>query len=112
MSNSSSLSQLAQALSDVQATNSRLEKRRILVEHLKSLTDDALPLAVTYLTGRPFSRADGRRLSIGGSALSTALLAARPDRTADDLSAAWLKHSDAGDTAADLWRSEEHTSEL
>src|SRR5690242_11600649 len=98
------LKQLARTLQAAGATRSRLEKRRILVEYLTGLPDDALPLGATYLCSRPFPRSDPRTLAVGGAAFSQALLVAMPGLTADDLRGAWLRHSDAGDAAADLWQ--------
>ncbi|MCA1595805.1 MAG: hypothetical protein LC772_05220, partial [Chloroflexi bacterium] len=76
-----SLDRFAEVLEAARATGSRLEKRRILRDYLLSIPDSALALAVTYLTGRPFPRSSNRKLSAGGAALSTALLAARPGLT-------------------------------
>src|SRR5438045_7923338 len=100
----SSLKQFASVLEAASATRSRLEKRRILSEFLRSLPDEVLPLAVTYLCGRAFPRCDSRTLSAGGAAFSAAILQANPEKTPEDLHQAWLRHSDGGDTAADLWQ--------
>lgn len=99
-----SLERLAAVMASVEGTRSRLEKRRILVGYLHSLPEETLAPAATFLTGHPFPRADSRKLSIGGATLSRALLAARPGLTTGDLEAAWLRHSDAGDTAAAVWQ--------
>lgn len=101
---SDSLERFAAVLASVEATRSRLEKRRILVEYLGSLPEEALAPAVTFLSGRPFPRADSRKLSLGGTTLSRALLAASPGLTPEELEAAWLRYSDAGDAAAEVWR--------
>jgi DNA ligase-1 len=98
-----SLDALASTLEALRATRSRLQKRRLLVDYLGSLADEALPLAVTYLGGRPFPRGDGRTLSVGGATLEAALRAARPELTDATVAAAWRRHADAGDTAAELW---------
>jgi DNA ligase-1 len=98
-----SLDALADMLEALRATRSRLEKRRLLVDYLRALPDEALPLAVTYLGGRPFPRGDGRTLSVGGATLDAALRAARPDLTDEAVTAAWRRHADAGDVAAELW---------
>jgi DNA ligase-1 len=98
-----SLDDLAQVLEALGATRSRLEKRRLLVDYLGALADEAIPLAVTYLSGRPFPRGDGRTLSVGGATLDAALRAARPDLTDETVVAAWRRHADASDTAAELW---------
>src|SRR5262245_21052518 len=100
-----SLDALAQVLEALRGTRSRLEKRRLLVDYLRALPDDALPLAVTYLGGRPFPRGEGRTLSVGGATLEAALRAARPELTDEAVIAAWRRHADAGDVAADLWSS-------
>jgi DNA ligase-1 len=98
-----SLDALAELLEALRTTRSRLEKRRLLVHYLRALPDEALPLAVTYLGGRPFPRGAGRTLSVGGATLEAALRAARPELTDERVAAAWRRHADAGDTAAELW---------
>ena len=98
-----SLDALAQVLEALRATRARLEKRRLLVGYLQALPDAALPLAVTYLGGRPFPRGDGRTLAVGGATLEAALRAARPELTDAMVTAAWRRHADAGDAAAELW---------
>jgi ATP-dependent DNA ligase I len=98
-----SLDALAEVLEALRATRSRLEKRRLLVDYLQALPDEALPLAVTYLGGRPFARGDGRTLSVGGATLDAALRAARPELSDEQVTSAWRRHADAGDAAADLW---------
>ena len=103
MSTPDSLDALAQVLEALRATRARLEKRRLLVDYLQALPDAALPLAVTYLGGRPFPRGDGRTLSVGGATLEAALRAARPELTDETVTAAWRRHADAGDAAAELW---------
>jgi DNA ligase 1 len=98
-----SIETLAEVLEALRATRSRLEKRRLLVAYLAALPDDALPLAVTYLGGRPFPRGDGRALSVGGATLDAALRAAQLELTDETVTAAWRRHADAGDAAAELW---------
>jgi len=41
---------------------------------------------------------------VGGTALSEALLRARLDLTPQALNASWLRHSHAGDAAAEAWQ--------
>jgi DNA ligase 1 len=98
-----SLDALASVLEALRATRARLEKRRRLVDYLRALPDETLPLAVTFLGGRPFPRGDGRTLSVGGATLIAALRAARPGLTEEAIAAAWRRHADASDTAAELW---------
>src|SRR5262245_2873753 len=88
-----SLDALADVLEALRATRSRLEKRRLLVDYLRALPDEALPLGVTYLGGRPFPRGDGRTLSVGGATLDAALRAARPEITDETVAGAWRHHA-------------------
>src|SRR5262249_5422709 len=75
----------------------------LLVAYLAALPDEALPLAITYLGGRPFPRGDGRALSVGGATLDAALRAGRPELADPAISAAWRRHADPSDAAAELW---------
>src|SRR5687768_16024664 len=109
--NPDSLARRAEVLAGVQATTKRLEKRRILVDYLRSLDDDMLPHGARFLCGRPFARSDPRKLSVGGAAFSAALMNAHRSLTGEELHATWLRHSDAGDAAWDVWRGEEPTGE-
>jgi DNA ligase-1 len=97
------LDALAEVLETLRGTRSRLEKRRLLVDYLRALPEEALPLGVTYLGGRPFPRGDGRTLAVGRAVFTAALRAARPQLTDAALTAAWRRHADAGDAAADVW---------
>jgi DNA ligase-1 len=97
------LAGLARAARDLQSTTKRLEKRAILADYLRGLPDAALPLGVTYLSGRPFPRHQNRRLSIGGAVFNAAVLSARPGLTEAALYDAWLRHSDASDVAHEVW---------
>ena len=106
-SNPDSLSRLAAVLAEVGGTTKRLEKRRVLVDYLKSLPETELAHAARFLCGRPFARSDSRSLSIGGAVFSAALMNAHPSLTGDELNAAWLRHSDPGDTAWDVWQGEQ-----
>jgi DNA ligase 1 len=85
-----------------QGTRSRLEKRRLLVEYLRPLDSDDLGLAVTYLLGRPFARADKRNLAVGGATLTAALQEALPGLEPGTVSAAWRRHRDASEMAAEV----------
>jgi DNA ligase-1 len=97
-----SIEALAEVFQAAQVTRSRVSKRGLLVQYLRGLDDDDLPLALTYLLGRPFPRADKRRLAVGGATLAAALAEAFPDLAAGLLSDAWLRHRDASDMAAEV----------
>ncbi|HVQ75908.1 MAG TPA: ATP-dependent DNA ligase [Candidatus Binatia bacterium] len=93
---------LAEVFRAVEGTRSRLEKRRILVEYLGALSDADLGHAVTFLLGRPFPRAEKRRISVGGATLVAALAELLPGLDPEAVSGAWRRHGDASDMAADI----------
>jgi ATP-dependent DNA ligase I len=84
----------------VAATSSKLRKRDLLAAYLRDLPEADLPVAATFFAGRPLA-GTGDTLGLGWAQLSAAVQAAAG---ADDgaLGAAYLRHSDAGDAAADL----------
>jgi DNA ligase-1 len=90
----------ANAADVVAATRSRLGKRDHLAAYLRGLPAGDLPSATTFLAGRPLpGTAD--RLGLGGVQQAAALAAACGASEAA-MSAAWLRHSDFGDVAAEL----------
>lgn len=95
-----SFAAFARVATAVSATRSRLEKRDLLAAYLRDLPPDDLPAAATFLSGRPLPVA-GDRLGLGWVQQSQALAAAS-GADADALNAAYLRHSDFGDAAADL----------
>ncbi|MGH7368644.1 MAG: hypothetical protein ACREK9_19745, partial [Candidatus Rokuibacteriota bacterium] len=60
------LSDLAALRARVAASASRLEKRRLVAEYLRSLSPEDLPRAVTHLSGRAFPASDPRVLNVRG----------------------------------------------
>jgi DNA ligase-1 len=79
----------------------KLEKIRILSEYLRGLRGEALRLTATWFTGLPFAATENKVLQLGWALLRDALA------TASGLDAAvfhevYLKHSDLGETAAEL----------
>ncbi len=95
-----SFAEFARVAGEVSATRSRLQKRDLLAAYLRELPPGDLQVAATFLSGRPLPVA-GDRLGLGWVQQSQALAAAsRAD--ADALNAAYLRHSDFGDAAADL----------
>jgi len=84
----------------VGATRSRLAKRDTLAAYLRSLPAADLPRAATFLSGKPLPGA-ADRLGLGWVQQAAALAAASGAGDAE-MSAAWLRHSDFGDAAADL----------
>jgi DNA ligase-1 len=90
----------AAVATSVAATTSRLAKRDLLAAYLRDLPAADVPRAATFFAGRPLAGM-GDRLGLGWVQLSSALQAA--SGAGDDaLRAAYLRHSDPGDAAADL----------
>ena len=89
--------EVAQAVS---ATRSKLAKRDLLAAYLRSLADADLALAATFFSGSPLTGASDR-LGLGWVQLATALREASGVAEAA-LSAAYLRHSDIGDAAAEV----------
>src|SRR5574338_810162 len=92
--------EFAGVASAVSATSSKLRKRDLLAEYLRTLEPAALAAVATFLAGRPLPGADDR-LGLGWVQMSQALAAAS-GADAEALNAAYLRHSDFGDAAADL----------
>ena len=96
---SSAFATFAETAEAVAATTSKLRKRDLLAAYLRDLPPDDVPIAATFFAGRPLPGAD--RLGLGWVQQSQALSAATgADEAA--LHAAYLRHSDFGDAAAEL----------
>jgi DNA ligase 1 len=92
---------LASVCERLAATASKLEKRALIVEYLRSLDLENAARAALYLAGSPFAETDPRTLNIGGTLLTRAVR----DLTGADqhaMHAAYLRHGDLGSAAYDL----------
>ena len=90
----------------IAATSRTSEKVGTLAAYLRDLDADELPLAVRYLTGRPFAERDPRSTGIGWAAIAAVaqeLVGARPGA----LGAAYNDSSDLGQAVNDLFASHE-----
>ena len=79
----------------IAATSRTCEKVGTLAAYLRDLDADELPLAVRYMTGRPFAERDPRTTGIGWAAIAASaqeLVGAR----AGALGAAYNESSDLG----------------
>ncbi len=100
MIRSAPFAEFARVADEVAATTSKLAKRDALAGYLRVLPPDDLFAAVTFFAGRPLPGA-GDRLGLGWVQQSQSLgVAAQADT--DTLRAAYLRHSDFGDAAAEL----------
>jgi DNA ligase 1 len=77
----------------VAATTRTSEKTALLAEYLRSLPADELPIAVVFLTGRPFPEADQRTTGLGWSSIMAAIVALT-GASRDDLGRAYDRFSD------------------
>jgi DNA ligase 1 len=96
------LSDFCRTANDIAATTKKSEKERLLAGYLVTLDDASLERAVVFFSGAPFPHKDQRTAGVGGAALTDALVEVT-GRSRDEIWAAWSKHGDAGDTAAELF---------
>ena len=95
----------------VAATTRTSEKTGLLAEYLRTLDADELPIAVVFLTGRPFPEADQRATGIGWATIANALgLMSATDRA--DLGAAYDRHSDLSAAVGDVLERAGHAPDL
>lgn len=88
----------------IAATSRTSEKVATLAAYLQSLSPDELPLAVRFMTGRPFAERDARATGIGWAVIAaTAQELVGAERGA--LGAAYNESSDLGQAVHDLFAS-------
>jgi len=85
----------------VAATTRTSEKTGLLAEYLRSLGPEELPIAVVFLTGRPFPEADQRATGIGWATIAAAVTTIVPANRAD-LAAAYDRFSDLAAAVGDV----------
>jgi DNA ligase-1 len=91
----------AEACSRIAADSRKLEKVRLLAEYLHGLEPGVVGLAATWFSGRPFPSSQNKVLQLGWAVLRDALCGAGGiDETR--LYQIYLKHSDSGETAAEV----------
>jgi DNA ligase-1 len=85
----------------VAATTRTSEKTSLLADYVRTLDADELPIAVVFLTGRPFPEADQRATGIGWATIANAL-AKVADVGRGDLGAAYDRFSDISAAVGDV----------
>jgi DNA ligase-1 len=91
----------------VAATTRTSEKSGLLAEYLRTLTPEELPIAVVFLTGRPFPEADQRATGIGWATIANALgKVSGTDRA--ELAAAYDRFSDISAAVGDVLANADH----
>lgn len=91
----------------ISATTRTSEKVATLAEYLRTLDPGALPIAVTYLTGRPFPERDPRVIGIGWAVVA-AVAESVTDSSQGALGSAYDRSSDLGQAVGDLFRERGH----
>ena len=91
----------------IAATTRTSEKVATLADYLRSLTPNELPIAVTYMTGRPFPERDPRTTGIGWAAIAAAA-ESLVDAAPGALGASYNQSSDLGQAVSDLLESHGH----
>ncbi len=92
----------AETCAGIARTASKLEKVRLLAEYFRSLERDCVPLVTIWFTGLPFAPGENRVLQVGWALLRDALCAvAGVDE--NEFHHVYLKHSDLGETASELF---------
>jgi DNA ligase-1 len=85
----------------VASTTRTSEKTGLLADYLRTLDAEELPIAVVFLTGRPFPEADQRATGIGWATIANALgRVSGTDRS--DLAAAYDRFSDISAAVGDV----------
>ncbi len=84
----------------VAATTRTSEKTSLLADYLQTLDPDELPIAVVFLTGRPFPEADQRATGIGWATIANAL-GKVGNISRGDLGAAYDRFSDISAAVGD-----------
>src|SRR6202522_3446555 len=98
--------QFAELCQRLAETGSKLEKRALMAEYLRTLPLPEAGLAALYLAGVPFPETDGRPLNMGGAALSR-VLAELSGASQAAMHAAYLRQGDLGGAAQDLLQERE-----
>jgi DNA ligase-1 len=91
----------------IAATTRTSEKVATLADYLRSLTPTELPIAVTYMTGRPFPERDPRTTGSGWAAIAAAAQSV-VDAPPGALGASYNQSSDLGQAVGDLLESYNH----
>ncbi len=92
----------ASACLKIASNPGKLVKIEELASYLREVPAEWLPRVVVWFGGQPFASVENRVLQVGWAALRTALCAVT-GVSSDEFHQVYLRHSDLGETAADLW---------
>src|ERR1700760_2442860 len=93
--------QFAELCQRLAETGSKLRKRALMAEYLRTLPTPEAGLTALYLAGSPLPETDGRELNVGGALLSPGL-ARLSGASQSTMHAAYLRHGDLGGAAQEL----------
>ena len=92
----------AQTCEVIRGTRSKTEKCQLLAEYLKRVPLETLGSVVHWFTGRTVSPSSEKSLAVGWSLLKASIC--QVTGVSESLfQQAYLKHSDTGETAAEMW---------
>ena len=99
-----SFQRFAEISQAIGSTTKKLAKTELLAEYLTALPGDLLSSVTTWFTGLPFGPATGKTLQLGWSIIRSAVCttAGLPETRFRQV---YLKHSDTGETVADIFSS-------
>jgi DNA ligase I, ATP-dependent (dnl1) len=100
--NANAFSTFASSCDVISRLAGKLEKIRVLGEYLRGLDPDEVAIAATWFSGRPFSASQNKVLQLGWALLRDSLAEVAQIDSAQ-FHQAYLKHSDLGETAFELF---------
>jgi len=92
----------AKTCAAIAGTSSKLEKTRRMAEYLQAVDAAAVPIVTVWFTGLPFASSDNRQINVGWALLRDALCTVA-GVDGDAFHQTYLKHSDVGETARELF---------
>jgi DNA ligase-1 len=101
----------AETAADISSTRATSRKVATVAEYLRSLSPEDLPIAVVFLSGRPFPERDPRTLGLGWAAIARVAEEVAGPR-GGGLGAAYDRSSDLGTAVGDLLEAAEHVPHL
>ena len=102
------LEEFAEVAEAIAATNSKLEKARVLGAYFHALNDADLERSARYFAGHQFALNDARTTNVGGSIISSALSEAT-GFSLEDLAPRYVRLGDVGEAAYEAVKEAHHS---
>ena len=103
-SDPASFLRFAETCGAIGKTSSKLEKIRLLADYLRAVGEANTRIVATWFTGTAFASSENKVLQLGWALLRDTLCTVG-QIDADELHAVYLKHSDLGETAQEVFSS-------